>query len=86
MFNLNGFSMRLNTHGEIIVYLDYHSKVIDGGGDLILDFRSLDDFTRFVGVFKELSEDNSFKGTYLRITGYITNSSFGFSRSGLKAQ
>lgn len=65
--------MRLNTHGEIIVYLDYHSKVSDGGGDLILDFRQEVDYVRFTSVFNELNENGDSVGTYLRIIGYSGN-------------
>lgn len=57
----------------IIVYLDYHSKVAEGGGDLILDFRREEDYARFANVFVELSVDRLFSGTYLRITGYSTD-------------
>ena len=58
---------------EIIVYLGYHSKVADGGGDLILDFRHEEDYARFSNVFEEQNEDDGASGTYLRIIGYSTD-------------
>lgn len=58
---------------EIIVYLDYHSKMADGGEDLIIDFRRKEDYVRFTNVFEELNEDNASAGTYLRILGYSTD-------------
>lgn len=66
--------MTRNMQKGIIVYLDYHSKVAEGGGDLILDFRREEDYARFANLFQEkLNGDRVFSGTYLCITGYSTD-------------
>ena len=54
---------------NIIVYLDYHSKVADGGGDLILDFRKSDEFLHFVSHFESIKKEDTI-GTYIIIKGY----------------
>lgn len=54
---------------DIIVYLDYHSKVADGGGDLILDFRKSSDFLHFASQFQSINKENTL-GTYIVIRGY----------------
>lgn len=64
--------MMQNGRKEIIVYLDYHSKVANGEGELILDFRRASDFDYFAEAFSEINEGSTSVGTYLRITGYRT--------------
>lgn len=64
--------MQHNRRKEIIVYLDYHSKVANGEGDLILDFRRLKDFNNFAEAFSGIYLNGTSVGTYLRITGYRT--------------
>lgn len=71
--SINRQQMTRDMRKEIIVYLDYHSKVADGGGDLILDFRREEDYARFVNVFEEQNGNGGSSGTYLRITGYSTD-------------
>lgn len=70
---INRLQMRLNTRNEIIVYLDYHSKVDDGRGNFILDFRREEDYSNFVNIFAESNIDGLFSGTYLHIIGYSTD-------------
>lgn len=57
---------------DLIVYLDYHSKVSDGGCDLILDFRQNKDFQNFVSHFIEIKKEGV-PGSYIHIIGYTTN-------------
>lgn len=59
----------IKNSSDIIVYLDYHSKISDGGGDLILDFRRANDFLRFASQFQLIQKDNTI-GTYIIIKGY----------------
>ena len=62
----------INIHSDIIVYLDYHSKVADGGGDLILDFRNSNDYLHFVSQFELIKEEETI-GTYMIVRGYTGN-------------
>lgn len=57
---------------DLIVYLDYHSKVSDGGCDLIFDFRLNKDFRNFVSQFVEIKKEGV-PGSYIHIIGYSTN-------------
>lgn len=57
---------------DLIVYLDYHSKISNGSCDLILDFRQNKDYQNFVSLFVEIKK-NDVLGSYIHIIGYTTN-------------
>lgn len=65
----NSISPHIKLPSDVIVYLDYHSKVADGGGDLILDFRRSGDFLRFASQLESINNEETL-GTYIIVRGY----------------